>query len=58
MDSDTEWEKILPSDYAEIIKWSKYNLQWSTYKELYSLLHEGFLIKTDVEKVTSYSNYG
>nr|GEW87447.1 phloem protein 2-like protein [Tanacetum cinerariifolium] len=52
---DTDWEKILPRDYAEIIKWSKYNLQWSTYKELYSLLHEGFLIKTDVEKWFSVS---
>ncbi|PWA62785.1 phloem protein 2-like protein [Artemisia annua] len=55
MDLDNDWEKILPSDYAEIIKWSKYNLQWSTYKELYSLLHEGFLIKTDVEKWFSVS---
>ncbi|GJU79335.1 phloem protein 2-like protein [Tanacetum coccineum] len=55
MDLDTDWEKILPRDYAEVIKWSKYNLQWSTYKELYSLLHEGFLIKTDVEKWFSVS---
>ncbi|PWA45806.1 Phloem protein 2-like protein [Artemisia annua] len=55
MDLDTDWEKILSSDYAEIIKWSKYNLQWSSYKELYSLLHEGFLIKTDVEKWFSVS---
>ncbi|PWA82377.1 Phloem protein 2-like protein [Artemisia annua] len=55
MDLDTDWENLLPSDYAEIIKWSKYNLHWSTYKELYSLLHEGFLIKTDVEKWFSVS---
>ncbi|GJZ01351.1 phloem protein 2-like protein [Tanacetum coccineum] len=55
MDLDTDWEKILPRDYAEIIKWSKYNLQWSSYKELYSLLHEGFLIKTDVVKWFSVS---
>ncbi|GKC75600.1 hypothetical protein Tco_1126374 [Tanacetum coccineum] len=50
MDLDTDWEKILPSDYAEIVKWSKSNTQWKNYKELYSLLREGFLIKTDVDK--------
>ncbi|KAI3690338.1 hypothetical protein L2E82_48329 [Cichorium intybus] len=48
-DSDTYWEQKLPKDWKEIIKWSKENLQWSTKKELYSILCKGFPINDGEE---------
>ncbi|KAI3707828.1 hypothetical protein L2E82_36689 [Cichorium intybus] len=39
---DTYWEQKLPSDYKDIIKRSKYIVQWTTKKELYSILCKGF----------------
>ncbi|XP_022031201.2 F-box protein PP2-B10-like [Helianthus annuus] len=38
MDLDTDWEEKLPGDYDAIIKWSKYDMQWTTNKDLYYLL--------------------
>lgn len=46
-DEDTYWEKILPNDYEDIIKWSKDSEQWTTKKELYFILRKGFLINND-----------
>ncbi|KAJ0944872.1 putative protein kinase RLK-Pelle-CrRLK1L-1 family [Helianthus annuus] len=39
---DTYWEKKLPNNYDDIIKWSKDDLKWTTKKELYSILCKGF----------------
>ncbi|KAM0070254.1 putative phloem protein [Helianthus debilis subsp. tardiflorus] len=41
---DTCWEKKLPKDYQDIIKWSTDGIRWTTKKELYYILCEGFLI--------------
>ncbi|PWA86885.1 protein kinase-like domain-containing protein [Artemisia annua] len=46
-DEDTYWEKILPNDYEDIIKWSKDSEQWTTKKELYFILRKGFLVNND-----------
>ena len=43
-ESDTYWEQKLPNDYEEILNLSKDSLQWTTKKELYSILRRGFLI--------------
>ncbi|KAJ9537979.1 hypothetical protein OSB04_030712 [Centaurea solstitialis] len=43
-DSNLDWEQKLPNDYEEIINWSKCCLEWTTKKQLYSLLCKGFLI--------------
>ncbi|KAL7596053.1 hypothetical protein Lser_V15G29985 [Lactuca serriola] len=43
-DSDTYWEEKLPRDYEDIIKTSKDSLQWTTKKDLYSVLCKGFPI--------------
>lgn len=48
-DSDSDWEQKLPDDYKDIIKWSKRSLQWTTNKELYFILHKGFLINNGQE---------
>lgn len=53
-DPDMNWEQKLPNDYQEIIKWSKDCVQWTTKKELYSILCKGFLINND-EEVTLIS---
>ncbi|KAK9077819.1 hypothetical protein SSX86_006157 [Deinandra increscens subsp. villosa] len=42
---DTNWEKNLPDDYDDIIKWSKDDVKWTTKKELYSILCKGFLMR-------------
>ncbi|KAI3500220.1 hypothetical protein L1887_36038 [Cichorium endivia] len=47
--SDTYWEQKLPTDYEDIIKWSKDSLQWTTKKDLYSILCEGFPINNGEE---------
>ncbi|XP_042758547.1 receptor-like protein kinase FERONIA isoform X2 [Lactuca sativa] len=47
---ETYWEQKLPSDYEDIIKWSKYNVQQATKKELYSILCQGFLINNGEEQ--------
>ncbi|KAJ9537980.1 hypothetical protein OSB04_030713 [Centaurea solstitialis] len=43
-DSIIDWEQKLPNDYEEIMNWPKCCLKWTTRKQLYSLLCEGFLI--------------
>lgn len=43
-DLEVDWDKRLPNDYEEIIKWSKDDVEWTTKKELYFLLCKGFLI--------------
>nr|XP_043627142.1 uncharacterized protein LOC122598584 [Erigeron canadensis] len=43
-EDDTFWENKLPTDYKDIIKFSKQRLQWKTNKELYYILFEGLLI--------------
>ncbi|KVH91626.1 Phloem protein 2-like protein, partial [Cynara cardunculus var. scolymus] len=48
-DSDIYWEQKLPNDYEEIITSSKDAVQWTTKKELYFLLREGFLINNGGE---------
>ncbi|KAL7594773.1 hypothetical protein Lser_V15G29999 [Lactuca serriola] len=48
-DSDTYWTDKLPSDYEDIIKWSKGSQQWKTNKELYYILVKGFPIKDGKE---------
>ncbi|KAI3515448.1 hypothetical protein L1887_14344 [Cichorium endivia] len=47
--SDTYWEQKLPSNYEEIIKLSTYSLQWTTKKEIYFILCNGFLINDGQE---------
>ncbi|KAI3505573.1 hypothetical protein L1887_27705 [Cichorium endivia] len=42
---DAYWKEKLPSDYENIIKWSKNKLQWTTKKELYSIIRKGFPIQ-------------
>nr|GEW91086.1 ankyrin repeat-containing protein [Tanacetum cinerariifolium] len=42
--SDTFWEQKVPNDYENILNLSKDSLQWTTKKELYSILKRGFLI--------------
>nr|XP_043630330.1 uncharacterized protein LOC122601651 [Erigeron canadensis] len=54
-DLDTDLEGKLPSDYAELTKLSKDNMQGKTHKELYYLLRNGFLIHTNDEKWFSVS---
>ncbi|KAI3690235.1 hypothetical protein L2E82_48212 [Cichorium intybus] len=54
--SDTDWEQKLPIDWEEIIKWSKDSLQWTTKKELYSILLKGFLIKDGEEWLSLAKN--
>ncbi|XP_076916932.1 uncharacterized protein LOC143576793 [Bidens hawaiensis] len=39
---DTYWEKKLPKDYNDIMKWSKDGVEWTTKKQLYSILCKGF----------------
>ena len=46
---NTYWEQKLPSDYEDIIKWSKDSLQWTTKKELYSILSKGFPVNNGEE---------
>ncbi|CAI9285007.1 unnamed protein product [Lactuca saligna] len=47
---DTYWEQILPNDWKEILKLSKYHsLRLKTKKELYSILCKGFAINNDKE---------
>ncbi|XP_024995889.1 uncharacterized protein LOC112529041 [Cynara cardunculus var. scolymus] len=48
-DLDTDWEKGLPEDHEEIIKWSKDSIEWTTKKELYFLFCKGFLINNGEE---------
>nr|GEV84489.1 hypothetical protein [Tanacetum cinerariifolium] len=43
-DSDTYWKEKLPNDYEEILKMSKDKVEWTTKKEIYSILRKGFLI--------------
>ena len=42
-ESNTYWEQKLPNDYEEVLKLSTYNPQWTTKKELYSILRRGFI---------------
>ncbi|KAD7477679.1 hypothetical protein E3N88_00815 [Mikania micrantha] len=46
---DTFWEQKLPLDYEEILKWLKDEVKWTTKKELYFLLCEGFPINNGQE---------
>ncbi|MFS7956854.1 putative phloem protein [Helianthus anomalus] len=42
--SRINWEKKMPAEYTDLIKWSTYSIQWTTKNELYSILRKGFLI--------------
>ncbi|KAJ9537981.1 hypothetical protein OSB04_030714 [Centaurea solstitialis] len=55
-DSDTNWEQKLPNDYEKIIKWSKDSVRWTTKKELYFLLCNGFLINKGEEWLSLAKN--
>nr|KAJ0228104.1 hypothetical protein LSAT_V11C100043760 [Lactuca sativa] len=55
-DSDTYWTDKLPSDYEDIIKWSKGSQQWKTNKELYYILVKGFPIKDGKEAWELYES--
>ncbi|KVI03309.1 Phloem protein 2-like protein, partial [Cynara cardunculus var. scolymus] len=48
-DLDTDWERKLPEDHEEIIKWPKDSIEWTTKKELYFLFCKGFLINNGEE---------
>ncbi|KAK9067834.1 hypothetical protein SSX86_011945 [Deinandra increscens subsp. villosa] len=56
-DSDVNWEKKLPTDYEDIIKWSTSSVHWTTKKEAYSVICKGFLIN-DGEKWFSLDKNG
>ncbi|PWA62216.1 protein kinase domain, Nitrogen network kinase 1, Phloem protein 2-like protein [Artemisia annua] len=43
-ESDTYWEQKLLNDYEKILNLSKDSLQWTSKKQLYSILRRGFLI--------------
>ncbi|KAD6453775.1 hypothetical protein E3N88_08481 [Mikania micrantha] len=43
-DSDANWKENLPADYEDIMKWSIDSVQWTTKKEAYSIIRNGFLI--------------
>ncbi|KAL4586752.1 hypothetical protein LXL04_011396 [Taraxacum kok-saghyz] len=43
---DTYWEQKLPNDWKKILNSSKDSVQWTTHKELYSILCKGFLINS------------
>ncbi|KAJ9537578.1 hypothetical protein OSB04_030311 [Centaurea solstitialis] len=45
----TLWEQNLPNDYEQIIKWSKYSLEWSKKRKLYHRFCRGFLINKGEE---------
>ncbi|XP_024996996.1 F-box protein PP2-B15-like [Cynara cardunculus var. scolymus] len=45
----SDWERRLPEDHEEIIKWSKDSIKWRTKKELYFLFCKGFLINNGEE---------
>ncbi|XP_076955840.1 F-box protein VBF-like [Bidens hawaiensis] len=47
--TDANWEEKLPADYEELIKWSKNSVQWTTEKEVYSILRRGFFINGGLE---------
>ncbi|CAH1445239.1 unnamed protein product [Lactuca virosa] len=46
---ETYWEQRLPSDYEDILKSYKNSAQWTTKKELYSILCKGFPINNGEE---------
>ncbi|KAM0068517.1 putative protein kinase RLK-Pelle-CrRLK1L-1 family [Helianthus debilis subsp. tardiflorus] len=48
--SRISWEKKMPADYTDLIKWSTYSIQWTTKNELYSILRKGFLIDNGEKK--------
>ncbi|KAJ9537569.1 hypothetical protein OSB04_030302 [Centaurea solstitialis] len=52
-----DWEQNLPNDYEQIIKWSKYSLEWSKKRELYQLFSRGFLVNKG-EKLFSLAENG
>ncbi|KAJ9537533.1 hypothetical protein OSB04_030266 [Centaurea solstitialis] len=41
---DIDLEPELPPDYLDLIKWSKKTIRWTTKKELYLILRQGFVI--------------
>ncbi|KAI3690155.1 hypothetical protein L2E82_48130 [Cichorium intybus] len=49
METDTYWEQKLPKDYKKTVKLSKDKVQWTTKKELYSILCKGFPINDGEE---------
>ncbi|KVH72232.1 Phloem protein 2-like protein, partial [Cynara cardunculus var. scolymus] len=49
-DLDTDWERKLPEDHEEIIKWFGDSIEWTTKKELYFLFCKGFVINDDKER--------
>ncbi|KAL7602472.1 hypothetical protein Lser_V15G22814 [Lactuca serriola] len=55
---DAYWKEKLPSDYENIIKWSKDKLHWKTKKELYSILYKGFPIQIEGEEWFSLDKDG
>ncbi|KAL4592756.1 hypothetical protein LXL04_005760 [Taraxacum kok-saghyz] len=57
---DAYWEQKLPNDWEKILKKSSESVQWTTKKELYSILSKGFLINDgeDGEKWFSLEKNG
>ncbi|KAD0793415.1 hypothetical protein E3N88_43712 [Mikania micrantha] len=55
--SDANWEEKLPTNYVDIIKWSKNSVQWTTKKEAYSIICKGFLL-SDGQEWFSLDNNG
>ncbi|KAI3692114.1 hypothetical protein L6452_31923 [Arctium lappa] len=47
MDSNQNWEQKFPIDYIDLLELSKENIQWTTKKEAYFLLRQGFLIEEE-----------
>ncbi|KAD5961618.1 hypothetical protein E3N88_13091 [Mikania micrantha] len=46
----------LPADYKDLINWATYTIQWTSKKELYSILRKGFLIDNG-DKVSSHTHW-
>ncbi|KAL7598435.1 hypothetical protein Lser_V15G22728 [Lactuca serriola] len=49
MQTDTYWEQKIPNDYEDVIKLARYPVEWTTKKELYYILCQGFPIKNGEE---------
>ncbi|KAK1417801.1 hypothetical protein QVD17_26935 [Tagetes erecta] len=49
-DSNVNWEEKLLTDYEDVVKCFKNNVQWTTKKEAYSIIRKGFLIEDGKKK--------
>ncbi|KAM0070297.1 putative protein kinase RLK-Pelle-CrRLK1L-1 family [Helianthus debilis subsp. tardiflorus] len=50
VDSDTNWEEKMPTDYEGLIKRSENSLQWTTKEEAYSIIRKGLFFSDDNKK--------